>query len=297
MPLTHHRTFRVRYYECDAFGHLKQANYLRYMLETALDASAAAGYDVARYEAMGRIWLIRDTEIEVLRSLRYADVVEVKTWVQDFRRVRSRRAYELRQAGSGTLVARALTDWAFLDSTSGRPAAIPPEMKLAFYPEGPPATAPARDRFPEPPPAPPQVFRQRQRVDWRDLDQAGHVNNAVYLAYIEDCGLRMLRAQGWPLSRLAEEGFTIVARQHRIGYRLPALLDDELEVATWFSGVDAGGATAVRHSTVTRLDDAALLVRASTVHLWVDLQTGKPSPIQNAFLAELGPTIAERNLP
>ena len=53
MPLTHTRTFRVRHYECDAYGHLNNANYLRYMQETAFDASAAAGYDLERYNKLG----------------------------------------------------------------------------------------------------------------------------------------------------------------------------------------------------------------------------------------------------
>jgi acyl-CoA thioester hydrolase len=75
MPLTHVRTFRVRHYECDAYGHLNYANYLRYMQEAAFDATAAAGYDLARYEAMGRRWLVRETDIEYLRPLRYGDSV------------------------------------------------------------------------------------------------------------------------------------------------------------------------------------------------------------------------------
>src|SRR3990172_10663548 len=98
MPFMHTRTFRVRRYECDAYGHLNNANYLRYMQETAFDASAAAGYDFDRYTAMGRLWTVRETDIEYLNPLQYADRVEVKTWVIDFRRVRSRRAYEFRKA-------------------------------------------------------------------------------------------------------------------------------------------------------------------------------------------------------
>ena len=43
MPLKHERLFRVRFYECDAYGHLNNSNYVRYMQETAFDASAAAG--------------------------------------------------------------------------------------------------------------------------------------------------------------------------------------------------------------------------------------------------------------
>src|SRR5512142_1511669 len=106
MPLTHTRSFRVRHYECDAYGHLNNTNYLRYMQETAFDASAAAGYDLDRYEQMERLWLIRESEVEFLRPLQYNDIIEVKTWVADFRRVISRRCYEFRLQSSGELAAR-----------------------------------------------------------------------------------------------------------------------------------------------------------------------------------------------
>jgi acyl-CoA thioester hydrolase len=288
--LIHTRTFRVRHYECDAYGHVNHANYLRYMQEAAIEASGAAGYDEARYEEIGHFWLIRETEIEYLRPLRYNDVVEVKTYVVDFRRVRSRRAYEFSLAGSGESVAHARTDWAFLDRATLRPAAIPEEMKIAFFPEGTPNVMPPRERFPEPPPPPPSVFHQHRRAEWRDLDQAGHVNNAVYLNYIEDCGVGMVAAFGWPIPRMTAEGFAVVARQHRIEYKQPALLDDELEVTTWLSEVQ--DSTAIRHSTVTRVCDKALLMQARTVHVWVDLETGKPKPIPEPFLRDLAPTLA-----
>jgi acyl-CoA thioester hydrolase len=134
------------------------------------------------------------------------------------------------------------------------------------------------------------VFTHRRRAEWRDIDQAGHVNNAVYLNYIEDCGVQMLAAHGWPLARMSTEGFAIVARYHRVEYKLPALLDDELAISTWLS--DVQNSTAVRHSTVTRVGDEALLMRARTIHVWVDLKTGKPRSIPDPFLADLAPSLA-----
>jgi len=183
MPLLHVRAFRVRHYECDASGHVHHANYLNYMQEAAFDASAAAGYDLARYEELGRHWLVRETDIEVLHPLCYGDSVQVKTWVADFRRVRSRRAYEFRLVESGGLVVRAQTDWVFMEGATWRPAPIPREMMAAFFPGGLPEPAPPRPRFPSAPPPPPGVFRLRRRVEWRDIDAAQHVNNAVYLTW------------------------------------------------------------------------------------------------------------------
>jgi acyl-CoA thioester hydrolase len=256
MPLTHTRLFRVRHYECDVEGRLRAANYLRYMQEAAFDASAAAGYDLARYEEMGYFWLIRETEIEYRHPVHYGHQVEVKTWVADFRRVRSRRAYEFRLAGGGPLVAAAQTDWAFLEMATGRPAAIPEEMKAAFFPEGAPGRAEPRERFPAAATPPPGAFQQRRPVEWRDLDAAGHVNNAVYVDYVEQIGLDWAQAQGSPRDTAA------VTRSHRIGYRQPAVLGDELLLSTWAAEEHDG--TLVRDTTVHRASDGSLVARART---------------------------------
>ena len=289
MPLIHLRTFRVRNCECDAYGHVHRANYLEYMQEAAFDASAAAGYDRARYDAMGLHWLIRETDIEYLHPLRYGESVQVKTWVMDFRRVRSRRAYELRLAESGELAARASTDWVFLNSAAERPVSIPQEMMAAFFPEGVPEQAPPRARFPRAPKPPPGVFRLRRRVEWRDIDPAQHVNNAVYLAYLEDCAIQAAAAQGWSQPRMRAEGFAIVARRYQIEYRQPGVLGDELELATWVSDVEH--TAAVRHHTVTRLSDGALLARARAIWGAVDVETGQSIPMPSTLVADLGPSI------
>jgi acyl-CoA thioester hydrolase len=290
MPAVHERTFRVRHYECDAYGHVNHANYLRYMQEAAMDASAAVGYDVARYDAMQRHWLIRETDINYLRPLVYGDSVIVKTWVADFRRVRSRRAYALRHATTGEPVAEAHTDWVYLDTATLRPITIPLEMIAAFYPEGLPDARPHRAPFPAAPPPPPGMFTLRQQVEWRDLDQAQHVNNAAYMAYIENCGIGVAAAHGWTMTRMMEAGFGLVARRYRIEYQQPAVFGDELEIATWLS--PPRRSSVVRHYTVSRLMDGQLLARAHVTWVWVDLATGHPIRIPDGFMADFTTNIS-----
>lgn len=287
MPHTHTRTFRVRHYECDAYGHLNNANYVRYMQETAFDASAAVGYSVARYAEMGRMWLVRHTDIEYLHPLRYNNSVQVKTWVADFRRATSRRMYEFYR--DDELCAKASTDWAFLDTATRRPVVIPPELINAFFPEGLPPTDPPREKFPPPPPPPQGVFTMPRRVGWSDIGPARHVNNAVYLAYLDDCGMQVAAAFGWPASRMMAEGFGIIARRHRIEYKQSALLDDDLEITTWVSHVKR--ATAFRHYAITRPGDDTLIARARTLYVWVNLNTGQPVRIPAQFLADFAPNI------
>ncbi len=284
MPLTHERTFRVRHAECDIHGVVRDANYLRYMESAAFDASAAAGYDQARYQAIGCLWLIRETSIDLRGELRMNDAVTVKTWVADFRRVRSRRAYELRRVATNEVVATAYTDWAFLEAATGRPAVIPAELIAAFFPEGPSDQPEPRPRFPAAEP-PPDAFTMQRRVEWRDLDSAGHVNNAAYLDYVEEAARQHLAAGGWPTARLAAAGLALAARRHRIEYRQPALPDTTLRVTTWLVATEPHAAT--RHTTIQRAADGELLAQARTTWGCVDPTTRAALPIPRALLDDL----------
>jgi len=257
------------------------------MQETAFDASAAAGYDLARYRELGLYWLVRETDVEYLDpfALHYGALVQVKTWVIDFRRVRSRRAYEFALDSSITPVARASTDWVLLDTATGQPVSIPSEMMGAFFPEGVPEQAPPRSRFPSPPPV--GAFQDRRRVRWSDVDSVGHVNNAVYLDYLDDSAVGVAAENRWPPARLSDLGLAILARRHQIEYRQPALLDDRLVLTTWLSDLDSS--TGIQHLFITRSGDNALLLRARWHWEMVDRQSGEPAAIPPEFVADLAP--------
>ena len=49
----HTSFFRVRQYECDAYGHLNNVNYIRYLQEAIVEANASTGYTLARSAAAG----------------------------------------------------------------------------------------------------------------------------------------------------------------------------------------------------------------------------------------------------
>ena len=290
MPVTNTTKFRVRYVECDAYGHVNNANYLRYMQEAAFAASAAVGYDVKRYDELGQLWLVRETEIEYFKPLMYDDEFEIKTWVADFRRVRSRRLYEFRKTGADELVARGVTDWVYLDQATLRPANVPPEMIRAFAPDGEDVVTQARESFPKPPPPPQEVFKLRRRVMWQDIDMAQHVNNAVYLAYVEECGFQLLKHFKWPMQRMRDENHAILIRKHHIQYVQPALHDDEIEIASYV--YDVKRASAMRYYSITRVSDGALLAQVNSLGVWVNLNTGQPERFSEQFLLDLAPNSA-----
>lgn len=291
MPLTHTRTFRIRHYECDANGHLSSTNYLRYMQETAFDASTAGGYDIKRYEQMQQHWLIRESRVEFLQPLHYDQRVAVTTWIADFRRVSSLRAYEFRLAQTGELMARAATEWVFLDTASNRPTSIPSTLVEDFFPEGLPSKFPPRQPFPNSPALPPGAFRMRRQVSWQDIDVMQHVNNAVYMDYVNECSFQVCTAFDWPWQRMTAEGFAVYMRKAHLQYLQPAVLGDELEISTWISEVRR--ATSARHFALHRARDGALLAQAYTLGAWVDLQTGQPIRIPQQMMADFAPNLAQ----
>jgi acyl-CoA thioester hydrolase len=72
------------------------------------------------------------------------------------------------------------------------------------------------------------MFVHREQVRFRDLDPMGHVNNAVFLTYIESARVAFLRQLG--AAKTLEEMGIIVARIE-IDFRAPVRLGDEVEVS------------------------------------------------------------------
>ena len=291
MPLTHSSEFRVRFYECDAYGHVNNSNYVRYMQEAAFAASAAAGYPEEEYQRQGVVWLIRDTEVEYLSPLRYGDIAVVKTWVDDFRRVRSRRMYEIRRKGDETVLARGSTDWVLLDRERLRPVSIPEEMKQAFFPEGVPSERGVRQPFPAPPPPPPGAVTIQRDVAWEDVDPAQHVNNAKYFTYLEESGIQAASQFGISMATYLQEGYGSVARRTRIEYKQPAVLGDTLEITTYLS--DARAVRATRHFIIQRQSDQQLIAQANVLWVFIDLQTGKPVRLPGTLREEMASHIVD----
>ena len=280
MPTTHVEIFKVRHYECDTYGHLNNAVYLRYMQQAGIEAAASVGYTDKTLHTLNRTWIPRLIVIEYLQPVRFGETLEVTTWVDGVRRVLSRRRYEFRIVGQKEPVATAFTDWVFVDMESGLPVTIPDEVMLAFYPEGIPKTAMKRTLFPHAPPAPPGIFQVNRRVEWGYTDPMSHLNNAAYFTYAEDCAVQLTATLGWPVARWMEEGIAIVARRSIVEYLKPAFLDDELSISTWL--VDVRPASVTRHYEFGRADE--IIAKLQTRWVMVDINNGRPQRIPDFFL-------------
>jgi acyl-CoA thioester hydrolase len=129
-PVYHYR-HTVAPNEIDVLGHAGNVHYVRWMQEAAVAHSAALGWPLARFQALGAGWVVRSHQVTYLRQALEGESIEVRTWVAGMRRSTSRRKYEIRNA-DGELLARAETDWAFIDYARQRPVRVPPEVAESF---------------------------------------------------------------------------------------------------------------------------------------------------------------------
>ena len=129
-------------------------------------------------------------------------------------------------------------------------------------------------------------FEHLRDVVEDDIDELGHVNNAVYLRYVEACGRAHSDGLGLTLDVFKNYGVVPVIRKHEITYHRPATLGDRLLISTQVARI--GGPRAVRHNQVRLEEDKILLVDAVTEWVWLDVESERPKRVPKEVLEAFG---------
>jgi len=133
-------------------------------------------------------------------------------------------------------------------------------------------------------PAPePASFTLPVRVYYEDTDAGGVVYYANYLKFCERARTDWLRAIGFEQHRLAsEQNIVFVVRSVKADYRLPAVLDDLLEVVSTISRL--GHASLVFDQKVLR--DGQAIFDAQITIACIDRVAQRAIPIPPAVRAQ-----------
>jgi len=131
----------------------------------------------------------------------------------------------------------------------------------------------------------PAIFEHPLTVAPSEIDDLGHANNQVYLAWLNAAALAHTAAQGWPQEAYLKRGAGWLVRKHEIGYLAPARAGEALIVRTWVATMER--ATSLRRYEIVRANDRARIAVASTLWAFVDYKTGRlqriPEEIARAF--------------
>jgi len=107
-----------------------------------------------------------------------------------------------------------------------------------------------------------------------DIDEQSHVNNTVYLRWVQNVATAHWRAIA---SRDAQAAIGWIVLRHEIDYKAPAMLGEEIVLRTWIG--KASRLTFERFTEIRRKNDDQLLSQARTLWCPINAQTGRPTRV------------------
>jgi acyl-CoA thioester hydrolase len=125
------------------------------------------------------------------------------------------------------------------------------------------------------------VHEKRIEIRWRDLDAYNHVNNAVYLTYLEEA------RDEWLERSLGNEGsaWGYVLARVAIDFRRELTLEDDEVLAT--CALAGLGSSSVTTREELRTEDGELAAKAEAVLVAVEQASRTPRPLSESERAAL----------
>ncbi len=118
------------------------------------------------------------------------------------------------------------------------------------------------------------VFTHTITITPADIDEMNHVNNVVYLRWVQDAA-----AAHWDALAPEElkKKYAWVVLRHEMDYKNPAKLDDPVKAETWVSSHE--GVRSVRNVKLSHADTGIVFAEAVTTWCLLDAVTKRPKRI------------------
>lgn len=126
------------------------------------------------------------------------------------------------------------------------------------------------------------VLRHPIDVQPDDLDENGHVNNVVWVQWMQDVATAHSDAVGGTAAMYAAGGMW-VARSHQIEYLAPAFAGERIEAVTWVA--DLRRVRSRRRYRFFHAETGKLLARGETDWVYLDRETGRPRSVPDEVMA------------
>jgi acyl-CoA thioester hydrolase len=115
-----------------------------------------------------------------------------------------------------------------------------------------------------------------------DIDSYGHVNNAVYLRWLEQCAWAHSEAVGLPESACLALGRGMAVHHARLDFLAAVRSGDRLQVGNWISASD-GRLRVSRRFQIRDLARGHTVLRGELDYVCLDLVSGRPVRLPEAF--------------
>lgn len=134
-------------------------------------------------------------------------------------------------------------------------------------------------------------FDLKITVQLEHIDVLGHVNNVVYVQWMQDVASAHIEALGVGLEQYLEMKHAMVAVEHHVQYRKAAMLDDDVILRTWLHDINA--LYSFRQYAFFKASDNSLLFTGNTKWACIEIATGRPKRMSPTFIQAYQPIDAE----
>ncbi len=125
------------------------------------------------------------------------------------------------------------------------------------------------------------VFDLEITVQAKDIDSLGHVNNVVYMHWMQDVATAHIDALGLGLREYLELKHAMVAVEHHVQYRKAAFEGEKIILRTWLDDINA--LYSFRQYVFYRPQDQSVLFMGNTKWACVEIATGRPKRMSPTF--------------
>lgn len=129
----------------------------------------------------------------------------------------------------------------------------------------------------------PLAFTLVHRVVPEEIDEYAHVNNAVYLQWLDRIAWTHSAELGMTLANCLALRRGMAVRHTRIDYLEAAIASDEMLLATWLVACD-GRLRCTRRFEILRLSDNKRVADAEIEYFCLNLDSGKPCRFPPEFV-------------
>ena len=116
----------------DDNGHVNNVAYVQWMQDAAIrhGQERLAGYNGFNLE--NATFVAREHRIKYLSPAFVGEELEIRTWVDEIRRVQAHRRYEFIRNSDGKVIVKGETVWVYINIETGRPMALPANFLELF---------------------------------------------------------------------------------------------------------------------------------------------------------------------
>ncbi len=126
-------TERIRYTEIDENRNLSLTSIINFMQDCCIYEAEDGGIGIDWLKEHHTAWMLTSWQVKILRRPVFCEHVRITTWACGFRHFLGKRNFTIENSETGELLIYAYSEWAYVNTETGKPERNVPEKEIEVY--------------------------------------------------------------------------------------------------------------------------------------------------------------------